>query len=194
MPLLRYFNAAGATHGGGHRGGPPPGEPSDPHRAPGGPGQAGPRGHLRRRLSPPPTAHLHPGLYHTSGIWSGPPTCWPWSYLARAGRAGPFNLGNGTGYSVKEIIETARRVTGKAIPAVVEPRRAGDPSVLIASNKKALEVLGWKLGAGTWRPSSPTPGPGTAPTRRATRADIYVQAALSADSAAFSRCAELWDG
>ena len=65
-------------------------------------------------------------------------------HLARGGESGPFNLGNGTGYSVKEIIETARRVTGKAIPAVVEPRRAGDPSVLIASNKKALEVLGWK--------------------------------------------------
>ena len=65
-------------------------------------------------------------------------------HLARGGESGPFNLGNGTGFSVKEIIETARRVTGKAIPAVVEPRRAGDPSVLIASNKKALEVLGWR--------------------------------------------------
>ena len=39
---------------------------------------------------------------------------------------------------------TARRITGKEIPAKVEPRRAGDPSVLIASNKKAAEVLGWK--------------------------------------------------
>ena len=65
-------------------------------------------------------------------------------YLDRGGESGPFNLGNGTGYSVKEIIETARKVTGKPIPATVEPRRAGDPSVLIASNKKALEVLGWK--------------------------------------------------
>ena len=48
------------------------------------------------------------------------------------------------GYSVREIIETARRITGKEIKAVVEPRRGGDPSVLIASNKKAAEVLGWK--------------------------------------------------
>ena len=40
--------------------------------------------------------------------------------------------------------ETARRITGKEIKAVVEPRRGGDPSVLIASNKKAAEVLGWK--------------------------------------------------
>ncbi len=65
-------------------------------------------------------------------------------YLDRGGESGPFNLGTGTGYSVKEIIDTARKVTGKPIPAVVEPRRAGDPSVLIASNQKALEKLGWK--------------------------------------------------
>ena len=65
-------------------------------------------------------------------------------YLARAGSSDVFNLGNGAGYSVREIIETARRITGKEIKAVVEPRRGGDPSVLIASNKKAAEVLGWK--------------------------------------------------
>ena len=65
-------------------------------------------------------------------------------YLDRGGESGPFNLGNGKGFSVREIIETARKVTGKPIPAVVEPRRAGDPSVLIASNRKALEQLGWK--------------------------------------------------
>ncbi len=64
-------------------------------------------------------------------------------YLDKGGESGPFNLGNGDGYSVKEIIETARKVTGKAIPAVVEPRRAGDPSTLIASNAKAKAVLGW---------------------------------------------------
>ena len=65
-------------------------------------------------------------------------------YLERGGSSDVFNLGNGTGYSVREIIETARRITGKEIKAVVEPRRGGDPSVLIASNKKAAEVLGWK--------------------------------------------------
>ena len=65
-------------------------------------------------------------------------------YLDRGGESGPFNLGCGDGFSVKEIIETARRVTGKPIPAVIEPRRAGDPSTLIASNHKAREVLGWK--------------------------------------------------
>ena len=64
-------------------------------------------------------------------------------YLDRGGEGGSFNLGSGDGFSVKEIIDTARKVTGKPIPAVVEPRRAGDPSVLIASNQKAREVLGW---------------------------------------------------
>ena len=65
-------------------------------------------------------------------------------YLAGGGSSDVFNLGSGDGYSVKEIIEMARRVTGREIKATVEPRRAGDPSVLIASNKKAAEVLGWK--------------------------------------------------
>lgn len=64
-------------------------------------------------------------------------------HLEKTDESGIFNLGSGDGYSVREIIETARAVTGKEIPAVVEPRRAGDPSVLIASNEKASKVLGW---------------------------------------------------
>ena len=55
-----------------------------------------------------------------------------------------FNLGNGQGFIVLEVIESARRVTGHAIPAVVEPRRAGDPAVLVASSEKAIRELGWK--------------------------------------------------
>ena len=65
-------------------------------------------------------------------------------YLEKGGHSDVFNLGNGTGYSVNEIIETARRVTGREIKAVVEPNRPGDPSVLIASNHKAREVLRWQ--------------------------------------------------
>ena len=65
-------------------------------------------------------------------------------YLDKGGKSAAFNLGSGDGYSVKEIIDTARKITGKEIPAIVEPRRAGDPSVLIASNKKAGEILGWR--------------------------------------------------
>jgi UDP-glucose 4-epimerase len=54
-----------------------------------------------------------------------------------------FNLGNGKGFSVREVIESARRVTGHPIPAEVHPRRAGDPAVLVASSEKAIRALGW---------------------------------------------------
>jgi UDP-glucose 4-epimerase len=55
-----------------------------------------------------------------------------------------FNLGNGKGFSVREVIESGRRVTGHPIPAEVHPRRAGDPAVLVASSEKAIRELGWK--------------------------------------------------
>jgi UDP-glucose 4-epimerase len=55
-----------------------------------------------------------------------------------------YNLGNGQGFSVREVIESARRVTGHAIPAEVHPRRPGDPAVLVASSEKAIRELGWK--------------------------------------------------
>jgi len=58
--------------------------------------------------------------------------------------SGPFNLGNGSGYSVKEVIDTARRVTGRKIPAEAAPRRPGDPPRLIAAAEKAGKILGWK--------------------------------------------------
>ncbi len=54
-----------------------------------------------------------------------------------------YNLGNGQGYSVKQVIETAREVTGHAIPADVKPRRAGDPATLIAASSKITSELGW---------------------------------------------------
>lgn len=54
-----------------------------------------------------------------------------------------FNLGSGDGYSVTEVIDTCRAVTGHPIPAEVAPRRAGDPATLIASSEKAKEELGW---------------------------------------------------
>jgi UDP-glucose 4-epimerase len=55
-----------------------------------------------------------------------------------------FNLGNGQGFSVREVIESARRVTGHRIPAEIHPRRPGDPAVLVASSEKAIRELGWK--------------------------------------------------
>ncbi|PYZ97530.1 UDP-glucose 4-epimerase GalE [Alteribacter lacisalsi] len=55
-----------------------------------------------------------------------------------------YNLGNGNGFSVKEVIETARKVTGREIPAELAPRRAGDPARLVASSDKARSELGWE--------------------------------------------------
>jgi len=59
-------------------------------------------------------------------------------------QTGAFNLGNGDGYSVKQVVEVAREVTGHAIPAELAPRRPGDPARLIAAADKAKTVLGWK--------------------------------------------------
>ena len=62
----------------------------------------------------------------------------------RSGRSSEFfNLGNGNGFSVKEVVDAARRVTGKKIETVAAPRRPGDPSKLVAKATKAREVLGW---------------------------------------------------
>lgn len=65
-------------------------------------------------------------------------------YLAEGGESNIFNLGNGIGFTVKEVIDSARKVTGHEIKAVVSPRRAGDPAQLIASSDKARTILGWK--------------------------------------------------
>lgn len=65
-------------------------------------------------------------------------------YLMNGGKSDIFNLGNGVGFTVKEVIETARKVTEDPIKAVISPRRAGDPARLIASSEKAKRVLGWK--------------------------------------------------
>lgn len=64
-------------------------------------------------------------------------------YLADGGASDIFNLGNGVGFTVKEVIDVARAVTGHPIPARMEARRAGDPAQLIASSEKARSVLGW---------------------------------------------------
>ena len=64
-------------------------------------------------------------------------------YLVKGNDSNIFNLGNGIGFTVNEVIETARKVTGHPIPAIITPRRAGDPAQLIASSDKARTVLGW---------------------------------------------------
>jgi UDP-glucose 4-epimerase len=64
-------------------------------------------------------------------------------YLLKGGDSQVFNLGNGNGYSVKEVIETAKKVTGKEIKVVYGDRRAGDPSILVGSSDRVRKVLGW---------------------------------------------------
>lgn len=57
---------------------------------------------------------------------------------------GPINLGTGNGFSVKSLVEEFIKITGKKFPYKFGPRRAGDPACLVASNKKAKEILGWQ--------------------------------------------------
>jgi UDP-glucose 4-epimerase len=64
-------------------------------------------------------------------------------HLRKGGNSEFINLGSGTGFSVKEVVEAARKITGKEIKAEIAPRRAGDPSSLVADAKKAKDVLGW---------------------------------------------------
>jgi UDP-glucose 4-epimerase len=89
--------------------------------------------------------------------------------LERSGRL-IYNLGNGQGFSVREVIEGVRRVTGRAIPVVESPRREGDPAVLIASSEKIRRELNWKpkfpeldailKSAWTWHKHYPSGFPG----------------------------------
>ena len=65
-------------------------------------------------------------------------------YLLRGGENNVFNLGNGVGFTNKEVVDVARKVTGHPIPAEIAPRRTGDPAQLVASSEKAKTVLGWK--------------------------------------------------
>lgn len=64
-------------------------------------------------------------------------------YLLKGGDSQVFNLGNGNGFSVKDVIETARLVTGREIKTVECDRRAGDPPILVGSSEKARKILGW---------------------------------------------------
>lgn len=64
-------------------------------------------------------------------------------YLLNGNESNTFNLGNGVGFTVKEVIETAEKVTGKEIQKTITPRRSGDPAQLVASSEKARTILGW---------------------------------------------------
>jgi UDP-glucose 4-epimerase len=66
------------------------------------------------------------------------------SYLVNGGECTPFNLGIGRGFSVLEMIDAAKEVTGLSIPVTKGPRRPGDPSILVACGQKAMDTLDWK--------------------------------------------------
>ncbi|MGI0480407.1 UDP-glucose 4-epimerase GalE [Geminocystis sp. CENA526] len=65
-------------------------------------------------------------------------------YLLKGGKSEVFNLGNGNGFSVKEVIESAKKVTQKDFTVKVVDRRPGDPPILVGSSEKARKILGWK--------------------------------------------------
>jgi UDP-glucose 4-epimerase len=65
-------------------------------------------------------------------------------YLEYGGKSDYFNLGNGNGFSVKEVIEKSREITGNDIKAVEDVRRPGDPPILVGSSDKIHKILGWE--------------------------------------------------
>ena len=136
---LRYFNAAGATarHGEHH-------EP-ETHLIPN--VLAAAQGRLPQvsvygRDYPTPDGTAVRDYIHVADL--GEAHALALDYLRRGGTSEFFNLGNGKGYSVLEVIETARRVTGGEIPTRMEARRPGDPARLVASAERARRVLGWR--------------------------------------------------
>ena len=64
-------------------------------------------------------------------------------YLQDGGASDAFNLGNGAGFSVREVIDAAARITGREVPIVMGARRNGDPAELISNSSRAAEILGW---------------------------------------------------
>jgi UDP-glucose 4-epimerase len=138
---LRYFNASGA-HADGVIG--------EDHR---------PESHLiplvlRTALGKREAVHIFGDDYDTSDgtcvrdyihVWDlAKAHIRAMEYLADGGESGAFNLGTGNGYSVMEIVECARRVSGAPIPVKVMPRRAGDPASLVADPGRAERVFGWR--------------------------------------------------
>jgi len=65
-------------------------------------------------------------------------------YLQRSGVSAAFNLGNGEGFSVQQVVDAVSRETGRSVPVSDGPRRAGDPAVLVADSRLAKRILGWK--------------------------------------------------
>jgi UDP-glucose 4-epimerase len=137
---LRYFNAAGATDDGAH------GEEhaEETHLIP---------NVLRAALGETPVAIFgsdYPtpdgtavrDFVHIEDLAEGHRLAL--EHAVPEGRLEVFNLGSGRGASVQEVIDTARRVTGRPIPVIASPRRPGDPARLVASHARAGQTLGWR--------------------------------------------------
>ena len=135
---LRYFNVAGAAYGLGER------HATETHLIPIAlQVAAGQRESLTvfGEDYPTPGRHLHPRLRPRRAT-SPTPTCWPCP-RRRPGEHRIYNLGNGTGFSVQEVVDAVREVTGHPVPVVVGERRAGDPAQLVASSDRIRADLGW---------------------------------------------------
>lgn len=135
---LRYFNAAGATarHGEHHQ--------PESHLIPNVLAAAlGRRSYLSvfGREYPTPDGTAVRDYIHVADL--GAAHILALEYLRQGGQSECINLGNGKGYSVLEVIEAARRITGRKIEARMDPPRPGDPSHLVAKADKAHRVLGW---------------------------------------------------
>jgi len=136
---LRYFNAAGATprHGEDHR--------PETHLVPNVLAAAlGRLPHVAVFGSdyPTPDGTAIRDYIHIADL--GAAHILALAHLRGGGASEFLNLGSGQGYSVLEVIETARQVTGRAIPVKLEPRRPGDPARLVASAERARRLLGWE--------------------------------------------------
>lgn len=138
---LRYFNASGADPGG---------ELGEKHE---------PETHLiplllQAVLGERPALDVYGDDYDTPDgtcirdyihVWDLAQAHWlALQWLRAKQTSGVFNLGNGAGYSVKQVIAAAEKVSGRPVPTRLCPRRPGDPPVLIGSSRKAIDVLGWE--------------------------------------------------
>lgn len=136
---LRYFNAAGATNRHGERHDP------EPHLIPNvlraAAGQI-PAVKVFGNSYPTPDGTAVRDYIHISDLGSA--HLLALRYLRGGGPSIALNLGNGTGYSVMEVIQSASRITGREVPFEIAPPRSGDPSHLVACAEKARAVLGWK--------------------------------------------------
>lgn len=135
---LRYFNAAGASEGCGEDHHP------ETHLIPNVLAAAAgrlPHVSVFGDDYPTPDGTAVRDYIHVSDLGAAHLKALDW--LAGGGRSLFLNLGNGQGYSVFQVIEAARRVTGRPIPLRIRPRRPGDPSHLVADARKARQILGW---------------------------------------------------